>query len=278
MGGTNPTIDSVKAFWEASPLWTGESQFQPGTKSFYDEHRATVIGDCFAGKLDSRIFPKGQSKAVVLDLGCGPGFWTVELGKVGVGKLVAADLTNAAIQLAKKRCEIFGVEAEFRQENAEQLTFPDETFTHVNCQGVIHHSPNTPACVKEIARVLKPGGTASLSVYYKNLLLKSWPVLKTPAKFFAYAGAKLSGRGREKIYTIGDVNDLVRTFDGDANPIGKAYSREEFKAMVEPYFEIEETFLHFFPARSLPFPIPKVLHGAFDRHMGFLIYMSLRKR
>jgi hypothetical protein len=47
--------------------------------------------------------------------------------------------------------------------------------------------------------------------------------------------------------------------------------------MLHVHFEVEETFLHFFPARSLPFRLPRFLHRWLDRHTGFLIFARLRK-
>jgi len=32
-------INEVRQFWETNPLWTGESQYKPGTKDFFEEHR-----------------------------------------------------------------------------------------------------------------------------------------------------------------------------------------------------------------------------------------------
>lgn len=74
-----------------------------------------------------------------------------------------------------------------------------------------------------------------------------------------------------------DAQEIVRHYDGAENPIGKAYSLEELRDMVSPYFRVEETFLHFFPARSLPFSIPRGLHRLLDKRAGFMIYASLRK-
>ena len=272
------TIEEVKEFWEKSPLWTGESAFDAGTREFFEEHRRTVVQDCFAGELDPRIFPEKDNRERVLDLGCGPGFWTIELFNRGCTNIVSADLTQAAVNLTRERCQLYGIRSECRQENAEKLGFSDSVFTHVNCQGVIHHSPDTPACVREIARVLKSGGTASVSVYYKNIFLKGWPILKWPAKFLSLAGAKLKGRGRDDIYQLENVDQIVRLYDGDTNPVGKAYSEAEFRAMVEPYFEVTNVFLHFFPARTLPFKLPRWLHRMLDKNVGFLIYFNLKKK
>src|SRR5688572_11702095 len=73
------TIDDVRSFWESKPLWTGESGHAAGTREFFEEHRRVVIEDAFAGQLDPRVLPGPGHRTRVLDLGCGPGFWTVEL-------------------------------------------------------------------------------------------------------------------------------------------------------------------------------------------------------
>lgn len=274
----NKSFEQVKAFWESNPLWTGESRFAPGTREFFEEHLQVVAGDCFAGQIDERIFPSSENKDRVLDLGCGPGLWTVELSRRNCTNIVAADLTENALRLARRRCEIFNVDAEFSQQNAERMSFPDGTFSHVNCQGVIHHTPDTSACVSEIARVLRPGGTASISVYYRNVFLRLWPFLRPVGRILSRRGSGLKGRGREGIYALDDVDEIVRLYDGSENPIGKSYSRQQFVSLLEPYFLVTETFLHFFPARTLPFRIPSFLHKWCDRHHGFLIYASLVKR
>ena len=274
---SDKTIDDVRAFWEANPLFTGETEHEPGTREYFEEHRQVIIDDCFAGRVDPRILPDEAHFEAVLDLGCGPGFWTIELARSGARSMTSADLTANALALAEKRAAIYEIEATFHQENAEAMTFEDGSFTHVNCQGVIHHTPDTEACVREIARVLKPGGTASISVYYKNIFLRGWPFLRWLSKLLHRSGAKLKGRGRENIYAADDINEIVRLYDGSENPIGKAYSRKEFVDMISPYMKVERTFLHFFPARSLPFPVPDWMHRWLDARAGFMIYASCRK-
>jgi hypothetical protein len=126
--------------------------------------------------------------------------------------------------------------------------------------------------------VLEDGGTAIISVYYKNIALQLWPALRWLGKLVSKMGGKLIGRGREHIFEVRDVEEIVRLYDGADNPIGKSYTRKEFAKMLSPYFHVEETFLHYFPARSLPFKMPTVLHRLLDRYAGFLIYASVRKR
>lgn len=272
------SVNDVRAFWETSPLWSGESKHKPGTKEFFEEHRAAVIQDGFAGRLDERIFPCAVNREAVLDLGCGPGFWTVELSMRGSRNVTAADITYRALELTRIRCALYGIRVSTAQQNAERMSFADGAFSHVNCQGVIHHTPDTIACVAEIARVLRPGGTASISVYFHNLLLRNWHRFSWLGSVLSAAGAKLRGRGREGIFLEKDPTEIVRLFDGENNPIGKSYSRAAFLAILERFFTVEETFVHFFPARTLPLRLPSPLHRWLDAHVGFLIYANVTKR
>jgi len=196
----------------------------------------------------------------------------------GYSNMYAADLTKKALEITEQRLALFDLKAELSQQNAENIKFKDNQFDHVNCQGVIHHTPNTDATIKEIARILKEDGTASISVYYRNIFLKFWNVLRPLGWIFSLFGARLIGRGRESIFKQSNVDEIVRLYDGAENPIGKSYTRKKFVAMLSPYFDVEEMYLHFFPARSLPFKIPKFLHRFLDKNFGFMIYATLRKK
>jgi hypothetical protein len=88
----------------------------------------------------------------------------------------------------------------------------------------------------------------------------------------------LRGRDRERIGGLRGVDEIVRTYDGRDNPIGVAFTRQEFSALLAPHFDILETFVHFFPARALPVRVPRALHRALDRTAGFMLYANVRKR
>jgi len=275
------SIEKVQGFWEENPLWSGETNFEEGSEEFFLEHRKVYYEDCFGGSFDLRFLPpprKNGQSIKILDLGCGIGFWTTELAMLGYSKIHASDLTNKALAITSKRLELFNVKAELSQQNAENTSFEDNLFDHVNCQGVIHHTPDTNGAIKEISRILKKDGTASISVYYKNFFLRFWPIIQPLGWILYFLGAKLRGRGRDHIFKQSDAAEIVRLYDGKSNPIGKSYTRKSFITMLSPYFHVEETYLHFFPARSLPFKIPKFIHRFLDKHFGFMLYATLRKK
>lgn len=273
-----PTVEEVREFWENHPLFTGESIYSKGSFDFFEEHRKTVIEDGFAGKLNEKIFPIGWKKEKVLDLGCGPGFWTIELACRGCIEITAADLTDQALSLTAQRCSYYFVKAGLSNQNAEQLTFQDGMFTHVNCQGVIHHTPNTENCIKEIARVLESGGSASISVYHKNIYLRVWPYIGVVIGRIMRCVSIFRGRGREGIFRIRDVSEVVRLFDGDKNPVGKAFTKKQFLSMLNEYFYVDDVFYHYFPVRIFKIRIPKLLHRILDKYSGFMISAVLTKR
>ncbi|WP_435166711.1 class I SAM-dependent methyltransferase [Candidatus Pelagibacter bacterium nBUS_28] len=276
-----PDIKDVEEFWNNNPLWTGETKFETGSFKFFEDHRKTVINDCFAGALEKNCFPalyKKDEKFKILDLGCGIGFWLIEFKKRGYKNLYAVDLSKEAIKLTKKRLNFYNYKANLSIQNAENLNFENEMFDHVNCQGVIHHTPNTIQCVSEINRILKPNGTANISVYYKKFIIRNWKILRFLSWPLFLFGIKFKGRGRESIFKKKNINKIVRLYYGKDNPIGKVFSKRDFIKMLEKYFIIDEINLHFFPTRIFPFKIPLLIKKYLDKHLGFMIYASIRKK
>ena len=274
------TIEDVKTFWEENPLFSGESAHEAGTKEFFEQHRKVYYEDVFAGKFkDEKFMPKNLENSKVLDLGCGVGFWTIEIQqKRKCSEFYSGDLTQQAVDTTQKRLKIYGLQSLLSIQNAEHMTYESGFFDHVNCQGVIHHTPDTDATVKEIARVLKTGGTASISVYYKNFFLRNWNKFSFLGKLLSKLGGGMKGRGRESIFDAQDSDEITRLYDGSGNPIGKSYTNGQIVNMVSNYFEVERTFLYFFPARALPIKIPKFAHRWLANNFGFMIHLSLRKK
>jgi SAM-dependent methyltransferase len=268
-----PTIDDVRRFWDSSPLFAGESKHPVGSREFFEEHRDVVYSDVFAGRMDRPIYPPDFHRQRVLDLGCGTGFWLIEMWERGARDLTGADLSPRSLDLARRRCEMFNVAARTVVANAEDLPFPDGAFTHINCQGMVHATPDPAKACREIARVLAPGGTATILVHYRNLALRMWPAIRHAVRLF---NLTIPGRGREAIIQLDNAADIVRYYDGAENPIGGMYSKRELKALIGP-LEVVRWYYHFFPARTLPFRLPGFAHRALDQLSPFLFGVVVRK-
>ena len=271
-------LEKIKNFWEKQPLYFDEVE-NVGTKEYFEKIKKIFIDDLFAGNIDKRILPKKINQIKILDLGSGPGLYTRLFYEKGCKDLYSADLTITANNLVKDMCKIYDFKnIKIFNENAENLSFSDNYFDHVHCSGVIHHTENPDKCYKEIARVLKPNGSATIGVYYMNFILRNWSWLSTIVNLFSFLQPNLKGRNRENIFQIKDVNEVVRTFDGSDNPKGIAYSKNDILNILKENFIIKETYLHYFPKRTLGFKIPFWLHKLLDKYLGFMIYVNCSKK
>ena len=263
-----PGIEKVRQFWNDNPLFVGESRYSPGERDFFEEHRRTSIWE-HSGSL-SPIFTRDvRPGKKILDAGCGIGFWVQELSELG-GDIQACDISETSIKITDKRIKLYGLRASIVVANVECLPYQDESFEHINCQGVIHHTPDTAACIREFNRILKPGGTACLSVYYEPLYFSN-KVLFRMITWMARVLLHLHGRGREDILKIHEPAELVRMYDGKDNPIGKAYSRRALQDLTQGYFHIIESIRTGFPRRAFVIPLPDRIHRFLSRHFGLMI-------
>ncbi|MBI4375399.1 MAG: class I SAM-dependent methyltransferase [Elusimicrobia bacterium] len=95
----------------------------------------------------------------ILDLGCGAGETSVYFAKKGAA-VVAVDISPEMVSVGQRLADKHGVKVDFLTAVAERLPFPDGHFDAVFGNGVLHHVELIPA-LKEIRRVLKPGGRAA---------------------------------------------------------------------------------------------------------------------
>jgi 2-polyprenyl-3-methyl-5-hydroxy-6-metoxy-1,4-benzoquinol methylase len=101
----------------------------------------------------------------LLDAGCGDGRFLAAVARVPnrPGRLVGCDISERILQTAAEAVAREGAPAEFVRANLEQLPFPDRSFDRVLSVQVIEHLLDPAAGIRELARVLQPGGTLVLS-------------------------------------------------------------------------------------------------------------------
>jgi ubiquinone/menaquinone biosynthesis C-methylase UbiE len=108
-----------------------------------------------------------QKGKKVLEIGCGNGADGVMFAQAGA-EYTGVDLTEAAVEATRIHFQVMGLKGTFQIENAERLSFPDESFDFVYSHGVLHHTPHPENAFSELRRVLKPGGKAVLMLYHKH--------------------------------------------------------------------------------------------------------------
>ncbi|MFB9907934.1 class I SAM-dependent methyltransferase [Allokutzneria oryzae] len=121
----------------------------------YDERCISYATGRFRAVAGERDWPYEHA----LELGCGTGFFLLNLMQGGVIKRGSVtDLSPGMVEVAVRNAESLGLEVDGRVADAETLPYDDDTFDLVVGHAVLHHIPDIPAAMKEILRVLKPGG------------------------------------------------------------------------------------------------------------------------
>jgi ubiquinone/menaquinone biosynthesis C-methylase UbiE len=106
----------------------------------------------------------GFSAAPVLDAGCGAGHTALALAALGAGRVVALDFTAAMLAQVSANAAARGLSGvQPVQGDVEHLPFADAQFGIVTSRYSAHHYPAPRRALREIARVLRPGGLFLLS-------------------------------------------------------------------------------------------------------------------
>lgn len=154
----------IKTYWEKRLPQIWYSDKKPMSKEWFNELEFSRY-NAFYEYIKQIAEFEYHSGEKVLEIGVGVGTDLLQYAKNG-SKVYGIDLTKEAIAITKQHFK----EAEQKYVhlsigNAEELSFKDNTFDLIFCFGVLHHIPNTSKAIKEIHRVLKPGGKAIIMLY-----------------------------------------------------------------------------------------------------------------
>jgi ubiquinone/menaquinone biosynthesis C-methylase UbiE len=106
-----------------------------------------------------KAVPDGRRHEKVLEVGCGTGFFLLNLAQAGViGQAHCTDISPRMVDVCVENGRRLGIEVHGRVADAEALPYDDAGFDMVIGHAVIHHLPDLETTFKELARVLKPGG------------------------------------------------------------------------------------------------------------------------
>lgn len=206
-----PTVSvaDIAEYWDRHPQGSQfllDRQLEIGSPEFFEEVRP--YADCYRFPyIMARIEQEARTLQGkhLLEIGCGLGFDAIEFMRRGV-RVTATDLTLSNVTLAKRHFELAGVRPEAVEvQDVFQLPYADATFDAAYSIGVLIHT----RALKEIHRVLKPGGRAIMAHFYRR-----------PSLFHA-----LSRISRGNIVSIG----------GEAPPITHFFSEAELRDLFAGY-------------------------------------------
>lgn len=110
----------------------------------------------------------------ILDVGCGDGLLAVELSRRGAD-MTGVDASEAMIAAAKARAGAENLPVRFEPARADALPFPDETFDVVSAVTVLCFVDDADRAIREMVRVLRPGGRLMLGELGRISL---WAILR----------------------------------------------------------------------------------------------------
>jgi ubiquinone/menaquinone biosynthesis C-methylase UbiE len=218
-------LEDVREYWDSHLNLT---QFLPsedieiGSDAFWSHLEGSMDRYAYKQAVLERFAASCGGGGKLLEIGCGLGLELARLGELGFD-VTGADLAPNAVELCNAYLRRKGLSGHAEVQNAESLTFPDESFDAVYSSGVIQHTPSIEKAIAEIWRVLRPGGRILVILYHRH----SWFHL---------------------LQSLSGTN--VEFESGDA-PIVNSYTRNELRQLFSRFrdLEVETEYYHPKPTR-----------------------------
>ncbi len=197
-----PELEAIRRYWNQHIHDLELARHPVGTPGFFDD-----LDEYRFDKL--RYLPRvvdfdGYRGQRLLEVGCGVGIDLVRFARGGA-VVTGIDLSETAIELARKNFAQRGLDADLRLGNGEALEFADDTFDVAYAHGVLQYTADPQKMVDELRRVVKPGGEVILMVYNR----RSWLNLLS-----AVMGVGLEHEDAPVLrkYTVPEFRALLRGF------------------------------------------------------------------
>jgi len=143
----------------------------------------------------------------VLDVGCGAGGWHPRIAAAGA-TIVGVDLMPGMIREA----QVLGASLEpppvFAQGDAQALPFGAATFDRVLCAGVLYHVPDVEHALREMRRVLRPGGRAVISTNGAYAMRRIYELHACAARELGYEPLPITAGH----FTMDDLHQVEQVF------------------------------------------------------------------
>lgn len=262
--------ERARAQWSNDPcgaVYGRDREF--GTREFFDEVERNRYQEYAPWMPRVMGFDKFAGKKL-LEVGCGMGTDLLQFARGGA-ICTGVDLTPRSIEISKHRFNLYGMPGTFLITDGERLPFLDNSFDVVYSNGVLHHTPDTAGAVREVHRVLKPGGLARVMLYYRHSL-NYWGEMILHRGLLR--GELLRGRSPEQI-----MSRWVEYTEQGGSPLVKVYSRSQARNLFQNFralnFEIEQMIRSelYLPGHI----IPEKLFRFLRTHFGWNLIITARK-
>jgi len=146
-------------------------------------------------KLARRVASELPAGSAVLEVAPGPGYFAIELAKLGAYRITGLDISETFVGIAQRNAAEAEVNVDFRQGNASAMPFPDESFDFLLCRAAFKNFSEPVDALREMRRVLKPGGRGviidlrpdasreAITTYVDHLGLSWWSTWTTKLTF-----------------------------------------------------------------------------------------------
>jgi ubiquinone/menaquinone biosynthesis C-methylase UbiE len=162
-----------------------------------------------AGRIAGRI----ARQSSVLEVAPGPGYFAIELAKLGDYRITGLDISETFVEIAQANAAKAGVKVEFQRGNASNMPFPKESLDFVLCRAAFKNFSEPQRALEEMHRVLKPGGEALIIDLRKDAPQESINQTVDEMKLGAVNGVltKLAFRFMllKRAYTKSEFEDMI---------------------------------------------------------------------
>jgi SAM-dependent methyltransferase len=205
------------------------AKYEFATREFFDEverHRYEEYAPWMPEVMGFNEF-KGKR---LLEVGCGMGTDLLQFARGGA-ICTGVDLTPRSVEISSLHFGLYDMRADFVLGDGERLPFADDSFDVVYSNGVLHHTPDTEQAVREVHRILRPGGIARVMLYHRNSLYYWTEIILHRG---ILRGHFLRGHSPEEI-----MSRYVEYSEHEARPLVKVYSRSQARSLFKPFREIK---------------------------------------
>ncbi len=163
--------------------------------------------------LAQRIALQLPAESRVLEVAPGPGYFAIELAKLGGFAITGLDISETFVEIARANAAQAAVPVHFRRGNAADMPFPIATFDFILCRAAFKNFRDPVGALLEMHRTLKPGGQALIIDLRRDASYESI-------------------RRAVKAMKLGAVNSFITNLTFRHMLLKRAYSKSDFEALL----------------------------------------------